>query len=76
MEKVLRELDATWREQVFEREAHPRTGVQLIRTSEELIETLEENQVQLQNMMGSKFIAFFLAEVSAACWRYPPRRGL
>ncbi|KAJ1529252.1 hypothetical protein ONE63_006052 [Megalurothrips usitatus] len=64
MEKVLRELDATWREQEFEREEHPRTGVQLIRTSEELIETLEENQVQLQNMMGSKFIAFFLTEVS------------
>lgn len=63
MEKVLRELDATWREQIFEREENPRTGVQLIRTSEELIETLEENQVQLQNMMGSKFIAYFLTEV-------------
>ncbi len=34
------------------------------RTSEELIETLEENQVQLQNMMTSKYIAFFLEEIS------------
>ena len=35
------------------------------RTSEELIETLEENQVQLQNMMTSKYIAYFLEEISA-----------
>lgn len=34
------------------------------RTSEELIETLEENQVQLQNMMTSKYIAYFLEEIS------------
>jgi dynein heavy chain len=34
------------------------------RTSEELIETLEENQVQLQNMMTSKFIGYFLDEIS------------
>jgi len=34
------------------------------RTSEELIETLEENQVQLQNMMTSKYIGFFLEEIS------------
>ena len=33
--------------------------------SEELIETLEENQVQLQNMMTSKYIAFFLEEISS-----------
>ena len=32
--------------------------------SEELIETLEENQVQLQNMMTSKYIGFFLEEIS------------
>ena len=35
------------------------------RTSEELIETLEENQVQLQNMMTSKYIAYFLEEISS-----------
>ena len=29
-----------------------------------MIETLEENQVQLQNMMTSKYIAFFLDEIS------------
>ena len=35
-----------------------------MRTSEELIETLEENQVVIQNMMTSKYIAFFLTEMS------------
>ena len=37
----------------------------LFRASEELIETLEENRVQLQNMMTSKFIGYFLKEISA-----------
>ncbi|MEQ2159816.1 hypothetical protein GOODEAATRI_027198 [Goodea atripinnis] len=32
---------------------------------EELIETLEDNQVQLQNVMSSKYIAHFLDEVSS-----------
>jgi dynein heavy chain len=41
-----------------------RTGSTLLKTSEELIETLEENQVQLQNMMTSKFIGYFLEEIS------------
>ena len=36
-----------------------------MRTSEELIETLEENLVAVQNMMTSKYIAFFLTEMSA-----------
>ncbi|XP_075248756.1 dynein beta chain, ciliary-like isoform X2 [Convolutriloba macropyga] len=64
MEKVLRELDRTWSAMEFEYEKHPRTEVPLIKASEELIETLEDNQVQLQNMMSSKYIAHFLEEVS------------
>ena len=36
----------------------------LLKTSEELIETLEENQVVLQNLITSKFIAHFLGDVS------------
>ena len=40
-------------------------GYKLLRTSEELIETLEENLVAVQNMMTSKYIAFFFNEVSA-----------
>lgn len=65
MEKILRDLNTTWSVMEFENEKHPRTGCMLLKASEELIETLEDNQVVLQNLMTSKFIAHFLGEVSA-----------
>ena len=46
MEKVLKELDTTWATMEFEHEKHPRTGITIIKASEELIETLEDNQVK------------------------------
>ena len=64
MEKMLKDLDVNWKDMEFDHEKHARTGHNLLRTSEELIETLEENQVQLQNMMTSKYIGFFLKEIS------------
>ncbi|NXW79744.1 DYH9 protein, partial [Hirundo rustica] len=64
-EKVLKELRVTWSSREFQYEPHPRTDVPLLKSDEELIETLEDNQVQLQNLMSSKYIAFFLEEVSA-----------
>jgi len=45
MEKMLKELYATWTTMEFEHLKHPRTGITLLQTSEELIETLEDNQV-------------------------------
>ena len=45
MEKTLKELDTTWAGMEFESERHRRTGVMLLKSSEELIETLEDNQV-------------------------------
>jgi len=45
MEKVLNGINEAWLDMNFEQEKHPRTGVTMLRTSEELIETLEENQV-------------------------------
>lgn len=65
MEKVLRELDVTWAQMEFEHNAHPRTKITLLGATEELIETLEDNQVQLQNMLTSKYIAFFQEQVSS-----------
>ncbi|NXC42955.1 DYH9 protein, partial [Penelope pileata] len=65
MEKVLKELKMTWSTMDFQYEPHPRTNIPLLKSDEELIETLEDNQVQLQNLMTSKYIAFFLEEVSA-----------
>lgn len=49
----------------FQYEPHHRTQVPLLCTDAELIETLEDNQVQLQNLMSSKYIAHFLDEVSS-----------
>uniref|UniRef100_A0A665X2B6 Dynein, axonemal, heavy chain 9 n=1 Tax=Echeneis naucrates TaxID=173247 RepID=A0A665X2B6_ECHNA len=64
MEKVLSEINSTWTGMQFQYEPHHRTQVLLLRTNEELIETLEDNQVQLQNLMSSKYIAHFLDDVS------------
>lgn len=64
MEKILRDLNTTWSAMEFDHEIHTRTGFMLLKTSEELIETLEDNQVCLQNLITSKYIAHFLEEVS------------
>lgn len=47
MEKVLKDLHTTWSGMEFEQEVHARTQCVLLRASEELIETLEENQVDI-----------------------------
>uniref|UniRef100_H0Z5T6 Dynein axonemal heavy chain 17 n=1 Tax=Taeniopygia guttata TaxID=59729 RepID=H0Z5T6_TAEGU len=65
MEKVLKELRMTWSSREFQYEPHARTHTPLLKSDVELVETLEDNQVQLQNLMSSKYIAFFLEEVSA-----------
>lgn len=49
----------------FQFESHPRTQLPLLCTDEELIETLEDNQVQLQSLMSNKYITHFLEEVSS-----------
>uniref|UniRef100_A0A667HU43 Dynein axonemal heavy chain 9 n=1 Tax=Lynx canadensis TaxID=61383 RepID=A0A667HU43_LYNCA len=63
-EETLTELCATWASLEFRYEPHPRTGVPQLRSDEDLLELLEDNQVQLQNLMTSKHVAFFLEEVS------------
>ena len=45
MEKTLGELEVTWSQMEFENETHNRTGYKMLRSSEELVETLEDNQV-------------------------------
>uniref|UniRef100_A0A8P0P3V2 Dynein axonemal heavy chain 9 n=1 Tax=Canis lupus familiaris TaxID=9615 RepID=A0A8P0P3V2_CANLF len=65
MEKTLKELQTTWAGMEFQYEPHPRTGVPQLQSDEDLIEVLEDNQGQLQNLMMSKHIAFFLEEVSS-----------
>lgn len=46
MEKNLRDLDVTWKVMEFDQDIHRRTGSVLLKTSEKLIESLEENQVR------------------------------
>ncbi|KAM7035687.1 dynein axonemal heavy chain 17 [Acridotheres tristis] len=60
MEKVLNALDTTWASMEFEYEPHGRTQLPLLKMDELLIETLEDNQMQLQNVLASKYRAFFL----------------
>ncbi|CAH0400414.1 unnamed protein product [Chilo suppressalis] len=64
MEKTLRELEATWAVMEFDYMTHDRTGIKLPKASEELVEILEDNQNQVQNMMSSKFVGYYEAEVT------------
>ncbi|XP_031848127.1 dynein beta chain, ciliary [Nomia melanderi] len=63
MEKILKELHDTWSTLEFGKEIHDRTKLNVLKIDEETIETLEDNQVQLQNMLGSKFVGYFLEEI-------------
>ena len=45
MEKVLNELNVTWSTMEFEYEPHLGTKTPMVKANEELIETLEDNQV-------------------------------
>uniref|UniRef100_A0A4X1ULL9 Dynein axonemal heavy chain 17 n=1 Tax=Sus scrofa TaxID=9823 RepID=A0A4X1ULL9_PIG len=55
----------TWSTMEFEHEPHPRTGTMMLKADEVLVETLEDNQVQLQNLMMSKYLSHFLKEVTS-----------
>ncbi|RVE68725.1 hypothetical protein OJAV_G00094270 [Oryzias javanicus] len=65
IEKTLSGVKSTWEGMQFQFEPHPRTQLPLLCTDEELIETLEDNQVQLQSLMSNKYITHFLEEVSS-----------
>ncbi|KAL0966379.1 hypothetical protein UPYG_G00294600 [Umbra pygmaea] len=64
IEKVLAEISQTWSVMALSYENHPNTGMPLLKSDENLIETLEDNQVQLQNILMSKYVEYFQPEVS------------
>nr|XP_043887070.1 dynein axonemal heavy chain 11 [Solea senegalensis] len=64
IEKVLAEITKTWSVMSLSYETHSSTGMPLLKADENLIETLEDNQVQLQNILMSKYVEYFQAEVS------------
>lgn len=63
IEKSLKEFTEIWNIMQFEYSLHSRTNVNLLKVKEEIIEVLEDNQVQIQNMLSSKFVGYFLNEV-------------
>ncbi|MGH0142545.1 UNVERIFIED_CONTAM: hypothetical protein FKN15_019724 [Acipenser sinensis] len=65
IEKVLTEINQTWSTMEFSYEEHYRTRAPLLKSDEELIETLEDNQVQLQAILQSKYVEYFIEQVSS-----------
>ena len=53
MEKIIRELDTTWTTMKFDTEPHLRTKQALLQPTDELIETLEDNQVNTRILFVS-----------------------
>lgn len=64
MGKSLKEMETFWATVEFEYDKHERSGLKILRQSEELIEILEENQVQIQNMVSNKYVEYFIVKVS------------
>uniref|UniRef100_A0AAY4DT71 Dynein heavy chain 11, axonemal n=1 Tax=Denticeps clupeoides TaxID=299321 RepID=A0AAY4DT71_9TELE len=60
----IEKITQTWSQMSLSYETHPSTGTPLLKADENLIETLEDNQVQLQNILMSKHVEYFLVEVS------------
>uniref|UniRef100_A0A8D2LWB2 AAA+ ATPase domain-containing protein n=1 Tax=Varanus komodoensis TaxID=61221 RepID=A0A8D2LWB2_VARKO len=65
IEKALTEINQTWSVMDFSYEQQHSTDTPLLTSDENLIETLEDNQVQLQNILMSKYVEHFLVEVSS-----------
>ncbi|XP_061632559.1 dynein axonemal heavy chain 11 isoform X3 [Phyllopteryx taeniolatus] len=63
IEKVVTEISQIWASMELSYEDHYQTSVPLLKCDEELIETLEDHQVQLQGIFQSKHIYHFLGEV-------------
>ncbi|XP_023680034.2 dynein axonemal heavy chain 11 isoform X2 [Paramormyrops kingsleyae] len=64
IEKVLSEISQTWTRMEFTYEIHDCTSIPLLKPDDELIDTLEDNQVQLQLILQSTHVDHFLSEVS------------
>ncbi|KAL1259213.1 hypothetical protein QQF64_009790, partial [Cirrhinus molitorella] len=62
-EKVLTEISKMWERMEFSYEEHYRTTTPMLKCSDELIESLENSQVQLQILLHSKQAAFFHGQV-------------
>uniref|UniRef100_A0A8C4YFM3 Dynein axonemal heavy chain 11 n=1 Tax=Gopherus evgoodei TaxID=1825980 RepID=A0A8C4YFM3_9SAUR len=64
-EKILTEISQTWATVEFCYEEHYRTRTPLLKCDEQLFETLENNQVQLQTILQSKYVEYFIEQVTS-----------
>ena len=64
MEHTLQEMEVTWAQMEFEHDIHPRTGTKLLRSSEELIETLEDNQVTYMHVLKNVHTCMYIKHMS------------
>ena len=64
MEMALTKIEATWKSLEFQFSQHKDTDIHMIKLSEEDFETLEDHQLQIQNMMGSRYLATFEEQVT------------
>uniref|UniRef100_A0A803T5S7 Dynein axonemal heavy chain 11 n=1 Tax=Anolis carolinensis TaxID=28377 RepID=A0A803T5S7_ANOCA len=62
-EKILIEINQIWATMEFSYEEHYRTGISLLKVDEQLFETLDNNQVQLQTILQSKYVEYFIEQV-------------
>uniref|UniRef100_A0A1I8M0L3 Dynein heavy chain n=1 Tax=Musca domestica TaxID=7370 RepID=A0A1I8M0L3_MUSDO len=63
--KILDDIKAVWSQIKFDRESHQRRpNVILLKVSEGLIETLDDNQMQIQNIATSKHIDYLLEKLN------------
>ena len=63
MEVTLANLEKTWSAVVWVTEMYKSTSVQMVKIGEEDFEVLEADQLSVQGMMGSRFLATFEDEV-------------
>ncbi|TKS81941.1 Dynein heavy chain 17, axonemal [Collichthys lucidus] len=63
IEKVVTQINQMWASMELSYEDHYQTSVPLLKCDEELIETLEDHQVQLQGIFQSKHVDHFMFQV-------------
>ncbi|XP_028983813.1 dynein axonemal heavy chain 11 isoform X2 [Betta splendens] len=63
LEKLVTEISCTWASMELSHQHHYQTSLPLLKFDEELIETLEDHQVQLQGIFQSKYVDHFRFQV-------------
>ena len=67
IDKALQRIETIWNALQFEYEPFKSSGVKVLRMPDTTIEALDDHEVQLQNMMGNRFKAFF--EIQITTWK-------